>query len=302
MRRRCGTGLAVIAIAVVLGACAPGQVPDREPDTEPAQPPARTSWTLGHRIVESKSLRVVGRHIDQYEESTSVTLGPAADGADPGCFVTVSVPGSGGPDNMVGEKIPTRVRSRPGIRSGAGAEGAYLMWHLEDGRWVMVGCDHPDDYRSVDVVAAAVQLRPSSIAVPFGLKTLPVGYGLSIISQNLRSGSTSVYLGRMRTKLGGAEADLEISLEGRDPVHLPTGRQITIKGRPAMLNEAPRGPGVCIFVQEHYVCVTVYLSDTGDHPDRSDEIPTLIRIGEGLSYADNLDDRSTWLPAERVFE
>ena len=68
-----------------------------------------------------------------------------------------------------------------------------------------------------------------------------------------------------------------------------------------MLNEEPASPSLCIFEQQLYLCVSVVGSDTGPIPDRSGEIPTLIRIGEGLRFAEDLDDRSTWFAAERVF-
>ena len=55
------------------------------------------------------------------------------------------------------------------------------------------------------------------------------------------------------------------------------------------------------FVQQRYLCVSASSGDTGPCPDRSGEIPTLIKIAEGLRFAEDLEDRSTWLRAESVF-
>lgn len=251
--------------------------------------------------MESANLRVVGQHIDLYEESTSVVLGEGADGVGATCFASVSRPGSGGPGNMVGEKVPVRVHGRPGFRNGAGAEGDYLTWQLPDGSWVMASCDLAKDRSSVDAVAAAVQLRKSSIRLPVDPGTLPDGYGFSSIDQDLTRGSTSVYLGRVRPELGGPDADIIISYElGDDPLYRPAGRSTTIGGRPAMVNEKSSSPGVCVFVQRHFVCVDSYLSDTGPYPDRLDELPILMSIAEGLTYASDLDQRSTWFAADRA--
>jgi hypothetical protein len=68
-----------------------------------------------------------------------------------------------------------------------------------------------------------------------------------------------------------------------------------------MLNEEPTSPGLCVFEQQHYLCVWTSTDDTGPHPDRSGEIPTLIQIAEGLRFAKDLDDMSTWFRAEQVF-
>lgn len=92
-----------------------------------------------------------------------------------------------------------------------------------------------------------------------------------------------------------------ISYEPREPLYRPTGRSITVQGRPAMLNEDREGPGVCVFVQQSYLCVTGFTSDTGPYPDRSGEIPSIIAIAESMTFADDLDDRSTWFAADRVF-
>ena len=68
-----------------------------------------------------------------------------------------------------------------------------------------------------------------------------------------------------------------------------------------MLSEDRENPGVCVLVQQRYVCVSAHSGDTGPYPDRSKEIPTLLTIAEGLRFPDDLEDRSTWFRAESVF-
>jgi hypothetical protein len=253
-------------------------------------------------VTESAKLKVTGYYISHYEESTGVSLGRDANGLDVSCSVSVSAPGWGGPENKVGEKVPTTVNSRPGFRDGAGAEGPYLMWQQPGKSWTEVTCDGSGDGRLLDVVADAVKFRRSSIKVPFEIGALPSGYGPALIIQDLTDGRTEAYLGVINPAFGHADGDLVVSYEsGPEPVRRPSGRPIVVGGRTALLNEEPRSPGLCVFEQQRYVCVWTATSDTGPYPDRSGQIPTLIQIAENLRFANNLDDRSTWFGAERVF-
>ncbi len=124
----------------------------------PGEPSPRATWALRHRVVESSTVHIVAGGVSAYEEFTGVRVG-AKDGES--CFVSVSAPGQGGPENLVGQKVSTRFEGRPALRNGSGAEGAYLMWQDADGSWVMVSCDEPDDPGPVDTVAKAVRMTPS---------------------------------------------------------------------------------------------------------------------------------------------
>lgn len=165
----------------------------------------------------------------------------------------------------------------------------------------MVSCDDPDDPGPVDLVAAAVQLAPSSVRLPFGLTALPKGYGVSQITQDRTAESTTVYVGRVSTALDLPDSDLEIIYVGRDPMRTPGGRPVTVGGRPAVLDENRTSPEVCVAVQHRDVCVGITPNDTGPYPDRSADIPTLLALAGALTYAADLDDRSTWFAADQVF-
>jgi hypothetical protein len=54
-------------------------------------------------------------------------------------------------------------------------------------------------------------------------------------------------------------------------------------------------------MRARYICVSADSGDTSPYPDRSSEIPTFIEVAEGLRIPDDLEDRSTWFRAERVF-
>jgi len=173
------------------------------------------------------------------------------------------------------------------------------MWQLPDGAWVLVSCGQLDDRRSVDLVAAAVRIRKTSIAVPFDLGALPDGYGVSSIQQDLDPQSSNVYVGAVRP--AHAEADLQISYDTGERRRQPKGRAITINGRQALLAEEPRSPAVCILVQNQYVCLSSSTDDYGPYPDRSKDVPTLLSIARALTFAQDLTDQSTWYAADRVF-
>ena len=304
MRRWRRTVPAALCVALLTACTVPPLDPTSDPELEPppAPPPARTNWALSHRVIESYGLQITGHNIGHYEEATYLSLGRDASDFDIPCYVTVSVPGQGGgPESMIGEKVPTHVQGLPGFRNGAGAEAAYAMWQHAGESWTMVHCGL-DHQRFVDVVVNALQFRPSSIFLPFGLVALPEGYGLSNISQDLSLGRTEVYVGAVDPAFGTAEPELVISYEtGADPLHRPRGRTITVNGRTAMLNDEPTSPGICVLEQQRSVCVSVFAGDTGPYPNRSGEIPTLLGIAESLRFAKDLDARSTWFPAERAF-
>lgn len=124
MRRWCALGWVAV---MLLGGCGSD---GGAPVADLNQPAPRTTWALRHRVVESGQLKVTSTTIGPYEESTGVSLGP---GGGKSCFVSVAAPGQGGPDLMVGEKVPTQFRGDAAVRNGSGAEGAYLTWQLADG-------------------------------------------------------------------------------------------------------------------------------------------------------------------------
>ena len=96
--------------AAVLAGCSGSRPPTVE--STPADVPVRTSWALRHRVTESAKLKITGYYISHYQESTRISLGRDANGLDVSCSVRVSAPGWGGPENMVGEKLPTTVIRR----------------------------------------------------------------------------------------------------------------------------------------------------------------------------------------------
>lgn len=100
-------------------------------ESYPSSPATRTHWELSHRVVDAPGLRVTDQRIGHWDESTSVAVSGANGGATDDCYVAVAVPGHGGPDNMVGEKVTTTFHGQPAVRNGVGAEGDYLMWRLD---------------------------------------------------------------------------------------------------------------------------------------------------------------------------
>lgn len=299
MRARPLTALVLAAVAFALCACAE---PQESSISSTVEPPTRTSWALRHRVLETKELHVVGASMSRFEESTTVRVGADVRQPEAQCWVTLSAAGWGGPSNKVGDKLPTQVHGRPGFRDGSGAEGGYLMWQLTDGTWFEVGCDGPEERRQIDAVAAAVRVTPSSIALPFGVHALPPSTAFSSVTRGQEDGLTRVTVEPVGTAGGGELQITYESAESRDgyPRREPSGRPITVHGRPALLDTTPRSPEVCVFVQSRHVCVSSVASDTGPEPDRSAEVPALLAIAESLTFARDLEDLSTWIPAERA--
>lgn len=289
MRRRWGTVLAAAAL-VAAPACSAVS-----PDPPPDPGPVRDTWQLGHRIPASSGLRVVGRSVTRWEESTQVRLGP--DDQD-GCSVSWHPHGSYGPPDMVGAQVPVEVAGRPGVRNGDGAEGPYLMWQ-PPGRqaWASVSCYPAEDPAVHLRVAEAVVWEPSSVLLPFDLTALPAGYGVQGLS-DLRTGRSEV---RIAPPLGTGPADAGLLLSYDDPFAGGAARPVVVGGRSATLSGDPRWPRLCLLEQGHRVCVGAESSDTGPYPDRSAEVPVLLAVAEALRFPADLDDRSTWFAAEDVF-
>jgi hypothetical protein len=286
---------AVLLLVAVVPACT--HTVEAPPEPADAELSVRTSWMLGHRVRESDRIVITGGSMGHYDESTYLSLGQDAYGHDIACYVTMFMPGQGGPETRVGEKVPTTVNGRPGFRNGTGAEGPYLMWRPDGERWTEVSCG---EERLIRSVAGAVESRPSSLELPFGLEPLPPGYGLSNVSASDITGSHAVYLGKVVAAFGHADPDVVVSYETGGFRPDPRGRAITVNGRPAVVDEDREGPSVCVAEQERFICVRAYLTDTGPFPDRSGEIPILLAVAEGLRFATDLDDRSTWIESQNA--
>lgn len=293
MRRRRGTVLAAAAV-VALAGCGLGTTGLPEPGPGPPQV-LRTDWQLGHRIPASSGLRVVSRSVSAYQEATRVAR--EGDGPQDGCAVSAYPAGSYGPENRVGEKVAVRVAGRPGVRDGAGAEGPYLMWQQPDQSWAEVSCYPDEDLAVLTRIAEAVVWKSSSIALPFDLTALPAGYGVHSIDSDVGTGATSVRVGPPTGE--DAAQPLLVSFDG--PFGSGPGRPVDVGGRTATLSEDARNPGLCFVEQGHQVCVGAEPSDTGPYPDRSAEVPTVLALAAALRFPADLDDRSSWFPAEDVF-
>ena len=299
MRASCWAAVAGVATAALVAGCA-GPVGQPAEDGEvTGGPPPRTSWQLRHRVQESAALEVVRRNADAYSEGSSVRV-RRSDGTREECGVRVTAPGHGGPERWVGEQRSTRVRGRPALRNGAGAEARYVLWQLEDRAWVEVLCDELEDRGPVDEVAAAVRLRRASIPVPFGLAELPQGFAVARVQQG--EDLVQVHLGQVVPGAGRSRADLEIRYGTGVWAPQPTGRRVAVGGRPALVEEEPRHPSVCVAVQDRHVCVFPTPDDTDRDPDHADEVPTLLAVATALTFAPDLGDRTTWFEADQVLD
>lgn len=271
----------------------------RPSEPYPPDPDARTHWELGHRVVDVKGLSVVGQRIGHDDESTSVRLVDAATQESEVCHVTLFDRGHGGPGNMVGEQIVTTYDGHPAVRNG-GAEGAYLMWRLEDESWLQVACENSAARTAVDRVAAAVDLEPTPLMIPFDVE-LPEGYGVSSISNDLDQPSGRIHLGRVGRQPGPPGPELVVISGAPEVSSGPTGRPATVDGRAVQIDDTATSPVVWVPEQGRWIYVGVETGDTGPYPDRSSELPALESLAERISFAADLTDPITWVPADGVF-
>lgn len=293
---------AVLSLTVAGCTLPPPLPPDALHESPHEGPPARTHWELRHRLLDTKGLRVVGQQLDAGGESSTVRLIDAATAVSQECYVALSVPGEGGPDNRVGQQLSTTYEGHPAVRgrTSGGAESDYLMWQLDDDSWVEVSCDGSDPETSIQRVAAAVDLQPTPIVIPFDVE-LPDGYGVAGIVVDLERPSGRVHVGRTGRSPWSPEAELDLAYGAPELSTEPPGEPTTLGGRPARVDDAKTSPAVWVQEQGRWLYVGVTASDTGPYPNRRAELPAMRSIAEDLSPATDLGDTSTWLTADGVF-
>lgn len=272
------------------------------PETPPTGPPARTHWELRHRLLDTKGLRVVAQQLDAGGESSTVRLTDAATNVSEDCFVTVSASGEGGPDQKVGQQISTTYEGHPAVRgrTSGGAESDYLMWQLDDDSWVEVSCDGSDPGTSIERVAAAVDLEPAPIMIPFDVE-LPEGYGVAGIVVDLDRPGGRVHVGRLGRQPWSPEPELDLAAGVPELSTDPPGEPTTLGGRPARVDDTKTRPAVWVQEQGRWLYVGVTAGDTGPYPDRRSELAPMRSMAESLSPAADLGDTTTWLAADGVF-
>lgn len=289
---------AVVSLAVA-GCTAPSPPP---PEIPHEGPPARTHWELRHRLLDTKGLRVVGQQLDASGESSTVRLTDAATAVSHDCYVALSVPGEGGPDHRVGQQIATTYEGHPAVRgrTSSGAESDYLMWQIDDESWVEVSCDGSDPETSIERVAAAVDLEPAPIMIPFDVE-IPEGYGVAGIVVDLDRPSGRVHVGRSGRSAWSPAAELDLAAGAPELSTDPAGEPTTLGGRPARVDDTKTSPAVWVQEQGRWLYVGVPASDTGHYPNRRSELPAMRAMAESLSPAADLGDTTTWLAADGVF-
>jgi hypothetical protein len=188
VRRRRHRQLATVAgVAAVVGALALGAVylaPTRDAGQTaltPAAPPAKTGQPQAPApptMPFTAAWIPDGYKLDTWEAGSTEASAQYVGSKD---FQTVVVWISAKHrDKVAGDtEEPTTIAGRPGVIRRLNPDGkeTQLIWQLEDGRWIMVGGRAPvvtlDTLRRV---ADNVAIRPTPVAGPFTLTSLPDGY------------------------------------------------------------------------------------------------------------------------------
>lgn len=290
MRASVGVAGVLSVVVAVLTGCAGPMFPAREIE-DPDAPPPPASWSLRHRVRETTDITVVSAGIDRYGEYSELAVRSPGRRTPDTCYVTAAVVGHGGPDDRVGEKVADSVRGRPALRGGAGAEAPYVIWQAADRRWIGVDCGTE---RSLSPAAARVETsRRTTLLLPVALDTLPAGFRVD----GLDVGTEPAQL-RLQLSGPGPHDDLQVQLSPGPLSAEPSGDRTEVAGRPALRNDDPRFPGLCVLAGgDTYACVGPPASDTGPYPDRSDQVPTIETVARSLRFAD-LEDPRTWFEAD----
>jgi DNA-binding CsgD family transcriptional regulator len=304
-RRRRVLGLVIAAVAVALVvALVPLVVVPRLP----AETRRADEWSLIHQVDPPEGWVVTSRTVTATVETTTVAN---ADGESTSlCSIRVYLPDELDVVALPSSRSPASVRGRDGFfTEGDGVNYQPLLaWEYASNAWTVVECPQARQVNRERLVALAdsVRFRPSEIALPFALSAVPEGYRIESATEGVAKPGGEVMLAKIDLEPGDANLSLTFTPDDGS-ISFDADREIQINGRTAMLDPAPKEPRLCIKVRDQppdqtwtpfLMCVSGYWP-LGDWPARAPLPvgigPILTRTAEALRFADDLDDRNTWI-------
>lgn len=300
---------AVVALAVATTAIAAISVPvagellgDRRPSGQPAGDPvparpANPVWQHRFALGVPAGFKVYASWIRLTDESIMLS-GPAGET----CSAEVFAPGKFDPRELATVRTPVTVQGRHGwyttldIHNGARPR---VAWQYAANAWAMVACTEPSG-ESLDAslrLANSLTFGRRQVPAPFAIEYVPAGLAVDAIEPMTEAGGNTF---KAHNALGSRGSPrLEIGyVHGTSPTATVTPqvgpsnsgpKSLTINGRPATLTTGRDSIALVITGEGFQAQVSIRRLD-----DAANEA---VRVAEGLSFAADPEDATTWFDA-----
>ena len=284
------SGLALIAAAAIV-------VPTVVLPGLPVTPRAPGKWHFNHEVRPGDGWQVVARGLTPRVELTELDP-PGASGDPKKCVVTVHV--AGGYDRRRTQPLETTtLRGRNAFFALDEAGSPFVAWEYGADAWSTVLCSSTDlDRAELRSIASWVRFGRSSARLPFALDQVPAGYQVAGLTENVRSETAEVTLGREVLQRGDVNIVLIAPLGGED---VPSrGTRVTVDGVPGRLIGGG-DPRLCLFRDARSLCLITFWPG-GEWPEPAPQPvgaePILLGLARQLRFAPDLADTDTWFEAE----
>lgn len=263
----------------------------------PVTPRAPGRWHFNHEVRPGDGWRVVARGLTPRLELTELDP-PGASGDPKKCVVTVHV--AGGYDRHRTQALETTtVRGRNAFFALDEAGSPFLAWEYGADAWGTVLCSSADlDRAELRSIASWVRFGRSSARLAFALDQVPAGYQIAGLTENVRSGTAEVTLGREVLQRGDVHIVLIAPLSGED---VPSrGARVTVDEVSGRLSGGS-DPRLCLFRDARSLCLITFWPG-GEWPEPAPQPigaePILLGLARQLRFAPDLADPDTWFEAE----
>jgi hypothetical protein len=304
-RRRRMIVAVVAAVLVALAIAVPGYLVNRR--AMPADQRVPGNWNLIHRVDLPPGWEV--KHQSISADSESSVVGPVSGGEEEtrNCQVIVFGSGRFDPTAQVPNGTRVTINGHPGFYSRDQIPGFFsgVTWEYRPGAYALVSCGDLPLARHV-AMAERVRFEPVPVRLPFRLRSVPKGYQVRFVESPVRtSAETSLGAVQFVSATGSAAqpAFAVAVMPGTTeiPPAVPGWETETVAGRPAVLSA--RDAKLCLNTGSSTACIQ---ATEGEPEDLTKSLwaagrrELLLDVAKRLVLADDIDDTSTWFPANRA--
>lgn len=261
---------------------------------------ATGEWAYGYQVAAPAGFHISERFVERTRDSAYLV-----DDANPeqGCTIEAAVARPTPSVTPGGSAV--KVNGRPGwITESDQTQDKTLSWSYAPQAVATVSCeDRTNPEPLLQQLAAGLTFAPVELSLPFRLSGLPEGYEVSAVgtSEQLSVGDPQPATGLLLAPIGAAENE-----EGGIFLLLPSDRpedggedqEVLVNGTKAALRAGDGAITLCLPVQNVVACLSTSTSAARSEAKPPEpDVRRLIAVAESVSFAANLNDRTTWFDA-----
>jgi hypothetical protein len=295
------TAIAAIAVPITGKLLGDGRSDSVQPAVDPVPTrPANDSWRHRFALDLPDGFEV---HVSRIEPNREIIVigGPSGQS----CMVGVFAPGQFDAREIPAERTPITVQGRQGFYATVyefDGSRPRVAWQYANNSWALVAC-RDSSGESADAslrLANSLTFGPGRVPAPFAVTYLPAGVVVDGLEPLIDAGGDTFKAHaeqRPRVALGSARLEIQY-LRRTSPTATVTPligpsqagpRSLTINGRVATLTTDPDGAALVITGDGFQAQVSARrLADAADE---------VVRIAEGLTFAPDPAEASTWFDA-----